>query len=204
MRKILLTSIILVICAGMAFGQNPNSARTSGLTTVISELEGNTFTWTLFNNTGPGDNQPEWDVLIWSLQPFGLPDPVSVTAPTGWEWSHNGYNKFQIKNKSDKYESSPAVPPGGSLEFKYQVDLAEIGNIDQSNISFLAHVAAVKPLPIAKAGKLQWIATAVDGEYSWHDKSETPEPGAILPFLLGCSAFVGLTKTARKRDRDQD
>ncbi|MEN6371734.1 MAG: hypothetical protein ABFD64_06930 [Armatimonadota bacterium] len=199
MRNILLLAAILGVCTAAAYAQNPNCALTSGLTSVASELNGNTFTWTIMNNTGPNDGNPDWDVLVWEFEPIGLPDPIEVTAPDGWEWKTNGHSKFQIIDQSKKYKSTAAITPGNSLEFKYTVDSAELGSIDQSNVSFLTHVAAVKPTPTVKVGKLEWTPTTVNGSPTWHDKSSTPEPEAILPFLLACSAITGIVKSGRRR-----
>ncbi|MEN6519885.1 MAG: hypothetical protein ABFD46_01865 [Armatimonadota bacterium] len=199
MRNILLLAAILVVCTVAAHAQNPNCALTSGLTSVASELNGNTFTWTIMNNTGLNDGNTDWDVLVWEVQPVGLPDPIQVTAPSGWIWTTNGHSKFQIKDQNRKYKSTAAITPGNSLKFQYTVDSTELSNIDLSSISFLTHVAAVEPTPTAKVGKLEWAPTTVDGNPSWHDQASTPEPEAILPFFLACSAVASIIKSGRRR-----
>lgn len=200
MRIVLLLAIILLMCAGAAYGQSLNSAQTIGLTSVISELNGNTFTWTIINNTGPTDGNLDWDVLVWSLQPVGLPKPSQVTAPSGWEWVSGGHSKFQIKSSKEKYTSSSAIQPGESLVFQYQVEQSKLWNVNPQNIEFLAHVAAVEPTPTVNGDKLQWTPTTVDGSSTWHDKSSSiPEPGAVLPFLLACSAIASIAKSVRRR-----
>jgi hypothetical protein len=202
MRNILLLAVILIICAGAAYGQSLNSVITSDLTSVISELSGNTFTWTLINNTGStNDGNPGWDVLIWELEPIGLPSPSQVIAPSGWEWVPNGHSKFQVKDKNKKYESTAAIAPGNSLVFTYKIDSSRLSGVNLSNVRFITHVAAVEPTPTSiGGGNLKWTPVTINGSPTWHDNpSTTPEPGAILPFLLVCSAAASIAKSVRRK-----
>ena len=187
----------VMLLSGAACGSSLHGARTSGLTSVTSESSGNVFTWTVVNNTGPGDGQPGWDVLIWSIEPFGFPDPVRVIAPPGWEWNDRGFGRFEIQWPCSKYSSPPAIPPGGSLVFTY-----EIGSPSASEPGFLAHVGAVLPEPTQVGGVTHWTPTTVAGHSSWFDRSSqgsaSPEPSAILALLVWCSATAALVKRVRR------
>ena len=198
MTKTLAVVAVVLLVASAAGGQSLNSARTSGLTSVISRQSGNTFTWMLHNNTGSGDGEPGWGVLVWSLQPFGMPEPVRVQAPNGWGWVARGHGRFEIESPSKKYESPPAIPPGGSLVFMYEVDPLALSGNESLQPEFVAHVGAVRLQPTSFGGVTRWTAVWVDGESSWFDVPDVPEPTAVLPVLLLCTAAVSLTKKIRR------
>jgi len=195
--RILVVIALITILSVTAFGQNENSAWTSGLTSVFVHVSGNTFIWTVTNNTGQLDANPLWDVIIWSVQPIGIPDPIRTEAPAGWHWKSKGHSNFEIKQANQKYKSNPAIAPGESMLFIMEFDPDNIP--DPQSISFITHVGAVKPTPVESGGVKTWTPMVVDGQPSWFDKStvehsETPEPSAILPVLLLCSAFASLIK----------
>lgn len=193
----------IFVLAVSACGQSINSARTQGLVSVHSHREGSVFTWTVVNNTGPADGQPGWDVLVWTLQPFGIADPVSVVAPDGWEWTEKGFSRFLLEDSSEKYYSPPSIAPGASLTFIYDVG----SDYDDSpELAFLAHVGAVLPQPMQTITGPKWIKTTADGETGWHDLAtvnNSPEPQSILAILVWCAGLIGLSRkgklTARGR-----
>jgi hypothetical protein len=203
MRRLLMFAVVLCVC-GAVFAENPNSAVTDGLTSVISERQGNTFTWIITNNTGFGDADAGWDVLIWSISPDGLPKPVETWAPEGWEWVSGGQGRFEISDKNRKYETTPAIAPGGTAVFQYTV-AANVG--DLPNPTFTVHVGAVLPDPVVSGDTVRWVGTTVDGRPSWFDRPTTvhrsgspaPEPTGFLASLLWCGGFVAFAKRVRQR-----
>lgn len=191
----LLAALTLFACSVNA--QSLGSARTQGLTSVLVEQSGDVFTWTVTNNTGPGDGEPLWDALIWTLQPVGLPSPVWVEAPIGWAWVVRGYSRFEIKSSNKKYESGPAIAPGASMVFRYK--LASPAAMPDEPV-FLAHVGAVLPESVQLGSVTRWTPAAVDGNPSWYDISSistdtsaaTPEPHGAAAMLAWAAGLIGL------------
>jgi hypothetical protein len=160
-------------------------------------LTGNTYTWTLFNNSGlEGDGTPGYDVLIWSLQPFQVKEPLSWTAPDGWEWtSAGGHQQFEIANPDSKYKSPVAIAPSGSAVFTYTFDpdapLVNSHGPQPTGIAFLTHAAAVHTEPIINHGVKEWVATSAPGlGPSWYDVSISYDPPTVVPEPSG---ILGLT-----------
>jgi hypothetical protein len=198
---------MLVFCAfaGPAVSQSWSSGATNGLTSVSWSLSGNTYTWILTNNSGhAGDSSPNWDVLVWSLEPFGIHKPTSWTAPSGWIWSDNGgKQQFEVTRSADKYTSS-SVAPGASVTFTYtenrSAPLVNSKGMQPRGLAFLAHVAAVKPKTQSRCGKNEWISTTVHGlGNSWYDTSyatdppqqkTAPEPGGVLILAVAGSWLI--------------
>ena len=194
--------------------QSLSDAATTGLTTVQWSRASNTYTWTLTNNSGSAaDSTTGYDVLVSSLQPFGVPAPVSWTAPAGWEWRANGgYQAFEISQPSRKYYSGPAIGPGQSAAFTYTFEpgtpLINGGGSNPGGPAFLTHVAAVKTTPTVKGDALSWTPTSVSGlGASWHDASTTspaPTPGVsempgALALVIGALWLVTCALRARRR-----
>lgn len=186
----IITTIVLLLAA-LALPANAgawSSAQTSGITLLHSMLDmsTNTFTWTLTNGSArPGIP----DALIWSLQPFNVPAPITWTAPDGWVWTTNGWATFGIDDNSEKYYTPPAIAPGQSAVFTYTVD-PESPRInpygsgydgDPDAIGFITHIGQVVPDSGTLDGSTRWIA-ATNPLYgaTWYDRctveSEPPEP----------------------------
>jgi len=169
---------------------------TTGLTSVASSLQGNTFTWDLYNPSGPGDGTPNWDILIWSLQPDDLPAPTEWSAPSGWSWQKSAGGGFRLDDNSRKYEvGGPAVEPGEHMIFTYTIDDAASY---AGRLSFLAHVGAVNGTEAAGGGAFRWLSVQTPNGRTWFDRPSlqilTPpvgEPGGALVLAFGLVAAVG-------------
>ena len=70
------------------------------------------YTWTLTN----GSDEPGLPyAIIWSLQPFNVPAPISHSEPAGWEWNAGGWQYYEVAQPSKKYYTPPSIAPGQSV-----------------------------------------------------------------------------------------
>lgn len=192
---ILLTGFLLIAAAMSASAQSYNAAQTFGITDVSSVLNGNTFTWTLTNNSDQSD--PAWDVLVWSLVPYNVREAVSVTAPAGWSWTGSGWAQWNVQ-ANQKYFTPPAIGPGESAVFTYTFDPSGpmINSAPGEGMVFLTHVGAVAPGSGDSLGTDRWtegLTTVFAGSGTWFDAS-TPEPGSLLALGAGLVSLFGLRK----------
>ena len=186
--------ILLLTCPVFA-----DHTSTTGLSAVILSQQGNIFTWALSNNTGPKDDLPEWDVLLWTLQPEGFPNPQNWTAPTGWEWSNTGGGAFRLLNSDEKYlVNGPSVKPGESVTFTYTVSPLAVPSPEElKNAYFITHVGAVSGFMMKNGEADSWIAMETPNGKSWFDKddlkftSPVPEPSGYLAFIIGLIGAFG-------------
>lgn len=206
----LLASLLLFAAlSGAAFAQSWTDRQSSGLTTVSWHLTDNTYMWLLTNNSGyPGDSTDGYDIIIWSLQPFGVTAPISWTAPQGWTWDSDGaWRSFRIANKPEKYSSPPALAPGSSAVFTFTFDptapLINSTGRQPEGLAFLAHVAAVSEVPIVEGNVRHWTAaSAAQYGSSWHDTSTSqiiPEPSGALVLAIAGSWLITCLIRNRKR-----
>lgn len=204
--------IICLMILPAAWGQSWSSSASVGLTKVEWRLSGFTYTWTLTNLSGPADGLPDYDLLVWSLQPFRVPAPVSWVAPQGWEWNGQGHQSFRLISSANSYSSPPALAPGESVEFTYTFDpsapLVNSQGEQPDSLAFLSHVAAVGSVPTESGGVREWepVSDPTRGR-SWYDAAssseqstgDTPEPSGALVCALGSAwLFTCLTRYGRR------
>src|SRR5690242_14509296 len=97
-----------------------NSGWDTGNTAITSTFDGSTYTWTLTNTSDTVSSN--FDVLIWSLIPYNVLQPLSTTAPAGWSFgSTSGSQGFSF-DENQKYFTPPAIGPGQSAVFTYTID----------------------------------------------------------------------------------
>ncbi len=201
----------MAVLALPAVAQSWSSAKTSGITIVESMLDTdtNTYTWTLTN----GSDSPGTPLaIIWTLQPFNVPAPISWTAPVGWEWTSHGWETFEIEASNQKYYTPPAIAPGQSVVFTYTFNpVAPIANQrdDGSDaLGFLSHVAQVEPGSGSLDGSKKWTAVTnpVYGQ-TWHDRCAVdddpeyppvPEPASLLTLAFGLTSLTTLAVRRRR------
>lgn len=201
-RGLLSFVLLLVIVSGSAFAQSWNSALTEGLTAVQFTKVGTEYTMVLQNLTSlPGDTRPDFDVLVWALEPFNVPAPETILeSPEGWVWDGAVWKMFEIADETQKYYTPPALAPGGTMTFRYVstlTDPANHGGPADGSPGFLAHVAAVDPL--APGPTQKWTAVVPEGfnTPTWNDHS-VPEPGSLLALSTGLIGAVGLILRKRR------
>jgi len=219
---VILTLAVVFLVGPTAYSQNWNSASSEGITYVDVQVDEitNTYTWTLSNLSGTEFMPSPYKengvlVLIWSLQPFNVPDllsPTSWSAPPGWTWdaSAGQWKNFEIINQNKKYFTPPAIGPTESVTFTYTFDPSKPrinpfpsdygGNPD--DIGFLAHVGAVLPRtddPIDP--EIPWTPDRIMN--TWYDRSGyggniVPEPSSIAALsMLGLPMVVSLVRRRR-------
>ena len=197
-----------------------DAAKTQGLTSVDVTWDppANTYTWTLNNLSGTPDCPLQYQdltVLVWSLQPFNVREPVSITSPPGWIWegSSHAWQCYEIEDDPDKYYTPPAIEPGGSLTFTYVYEPG--GSIINpfpgdyegdpiNDIGFIAKVGAVLPTPPAN-WQLPWVRDQ-SPEYgdTWYDRSDwtttvVPEPASATALaILGIPLVVSFLRRSRR------
>ncbi len=203
-------AILLVLtAAGVAHAQNWNSGQETGLTSLTWDVTGNLYTWNLTNNSGlASDPYGSFDILIWSLMPYRVREPLSWTAPEGWTW--NG-RSMELASNSGKYMTPFALGPGQTMTFTYLID-PEGDYINSSSpiddrMYFNAHVGAVIPNSGSLDGSDRWEEYYVQNlGQTWHDRAWVrpdddinviPEPGGWLALSLGACGL--LAAGARRR-----
>jgi hypothetical protein len=208
-RGIVIAAFAMVL-AGSACSQSWNSTTYTGLTSMKSVLEGDTFVWTLTNNSSLAqDEYSDFDILIWDLMPYQILEPASWTAPEGWTW--NG-TKMELVSSSSGYFTPYAIGPGQSLTFTYRPKLGGeyINTSGPPDIGplFASHVAAVVPGSGSFDGSDRWDDYFVrDMGPTWHDQAITefgdrpliPEPGGVLVLALGVVSLATLIMPRRRR-----
>jgi len=191
-----------------------DAATSEGITSVDVVLNSitNTYTWTLNNLSGTDLCPPEFtgQVLVWSLQPFNVYEPVSTTPPQGWIWdgSSHAWQCYEIEDESEKYYTPPAIAPGGSLVFTYtynpdgsKINLfpEDYTGDPENDIGFISHIGAVTE-PTAEG--LPWVPDQNGG--TWYDASSwsgeiVPEPTSAMALgILGIPLILSFFR--RRRD----
>ena len=195
--KLVLILFLLGAMTISAQAQSWDSAVTSGLTEVSATHVGNVWTFVLTNRSK--ESVPEWDVLIWSLQPFNIPRPISITCPNGWDWSGTGWEQYRV-DPNRKYHTPPAIDENGVFTIVHE-DGAPSINVEESLFGqpgFQCHVGAVVPGSGSSDGTIPWEpAQTIYGE-TWFDRSiSVPEVPAGLLAMLG-TLGIGLLRRAVK------
>lgn len=203
-----LVAVVLVLTlAGAAHSQNWNSSVETGLTSVRSVLEGDTFVWTLTNNSSLAqDEYPDFDILAWDLMPYQILEPASWSAPEGWTWDGR---KMKLASNSGKYFTPYALGPGQSLTFTYQPKVGgryinTSGPIDVG-LQFGSHVGAVVPGSGTFDGEDRWSEYCRVG--TWHDRPTVDhrtvtlisEPTGLLVLGFGSVGLATLLIPCRRR-----
>lgn len=197
---------ILPALAILAFLTNSAAADrtvTEGFTKVISSQQDNAFTWIVRNMTGELDSERGWDVLVWSIQPEGVPKPIGWTAPEGWTWSPVKGGSFHLIQPSRKYlVDGPSIEPGDELTFSYAINPILIAQMEGgADIQFSAHVGAVS----GQSGG-RWLSASTSHGVSWFDRSHVelnspvPEPSSLIAFAIGLVSCMGILWRTRTGD----
>lgn len=188
--------VVMLFVPTAVFAQSWDSALTTGLTGVEASLTDNTWEFILTNQSDVFI--PEWDILVWSLEPFNVPAPSAVTMPAGWEWKDAHWEQYVV-DPTGKYYMPPALAPGENYTFTLSFDAgADPINLEPSlngQLGFLSHVGAVIPGSGNTDGTDMWDSYTVAGlGDTWHDRSgPVPEPSSILALgagLVGLCGFV--------------
>lgn len=203
---------IALVLAGSAYSQSWDSTTYTGLTSVSWILEGDTFVWTLTNNSSLAqDEYPDFDILAWDMMPYQILEPASWSAPEGWTWDGK---KMKLASGSSGYLTPYALGPGQSLTFTYRpkVDGEYINASGPADMGplFASHVAAVIPGSGRFDGSERWDEYRV-GEMgrTWHDQATTQygdrlliaEPGGLLVLAFGGVSLATLLVPRRRRPR---
>ena len=189
-----------------ACAESWSSNLTAGLTSVESVFRDGTYTWTLTNRSSlPGDSEPSFDILVWELTPYQVREPLSVVAPSGWEWDEGAWT---LSASSRKYYTPDALGPGKNIVFEYTPDpngsIINDHGPQPAGLGFLAHVGAVVPGSGSDDGTVRWQSVVTPIGESWHDRPTmigdiqyaVPEPRGFL--VLGM-AVCAVCVTARRR-----
>lgn len=188
MRLLTIAVILLLILAVSAQAQSWNSALSSGMINVTWTYTAGEYVFTVLNPPNPDRG---YDLLVWTLEPFLISEPLSVTCPEGWAWQNNGgWQRFEAVGNSNKYVvGGPAIEPGETLQFRYVVNpnapLVNPGG-DGAGPLLMAHIGAVSGQQNGK-----WIAFECGNGRTWYDVPSVPEPNCMLNiflgiFMLGC------------------
>jgi len=204
---VLLLAVLVLPAHAVAW----SAAKTTGITEVESVLDTatNTYTWTLTN----GSDQTGLPLaIIWALQPFNLPAPVSHTEPAGWEWNAGSWQYYEVDSPSDKYYTPPSVAPGQSVVFTYTFDPSapkiNPRDDDPDTLSFLSHVAQVEPGSGSLDGSTKWtpVENPVYGP-TWYDRCTVdpdppyppvPEPCSLITLSFGLASLGSLAVRRRR------
>lgn len=186
-----------------------SAAKTTGVTAVdvVLDPSTNTYTWTLRNLTSTPDSPiPDW-VLVWSLQPFNVYEPIAWTAPAGWAWDdqNKAWMNYEVIENSEKWYTPPSVAPGEAKVFTYTFSTAgsKINPFDSSftgdpvnDIGFIAHVGAVEKVWPATPED-PWTpaeTSSVQGFQTWYDRSSggfiVPEPLTLAALGFGIAPLA--------------
>jgi hypothetical protein len=202
--------LLMAVLVLPAHAQSWSSAKTSGITLVESALDTatNTYTWTLTN----GSDRPGMPYsIIWTLQPFNVPAPISHTEPTGWGWKSSGWEHYEVAASNKKYYTPPSIAPGQSVVFTYTFapTAPKINRRDDSDaIGFLSHVAQVEPGSGSLDGSKKWTSAdnPVYGQ-TWFDRSTitpdpeyppVPEPASLIALGFGLASLTSLVVRRRR------
>lgn len=207
LKNICITALVILMLAALTLPANAvswSSAKSTGITLVQSALNTatNTYTWTLTN----GSDQPGLPLaIIWALQPFNVPAPISHTEPAGWEWNAGSWQYYEVDSPSAKYYTPPSVAPGLSVVFTYTFDptAPKINprEDDPDALCFLSHVAQVEPGSGTLDGSVKWtpVENPVYGP-TWYDRCTiVPEPCSLITLAFGLTSLASL---AARRRRD--
>lgn len=204
---ILAALLLIALMTTSAYAQSRNSAVTSGLTSLDSVFQDGTYTWTLTNNSSlPGDMEPSFDILVWGLIPYHVPEPTSWTAPEGWRWAHDAW---ELLSPNRKYYTPNALAPGASIVFRYtpkpEGKLVNANGLQPERLGFIAHAAAVVPGSGTEDGSVRWIPTATPYGDTWYDtpvadgSTLIPEAKGLLVMALGiCTVGSRLIRSSRR------
>lgn len=194
--------LAVTLCfAGAAHAQSWEAASSSGAVSVEWSLADGAYTFRLISSA-----EAETSVIAWTLQPFNIPQPVSVACPDGWKWeSKGGWNRFTIVDQSARYEAGgPSAEPGEALVFVYRpvegTKPVNRGGPESGSPAFLSHVGAVNGMDSGR-----WIpaetplgTTWFDGNFGTEIMLHVPEPGSIGALTLGFLAVLRLARKSRR------
>lgn len=194
-----LVSLLILLVVVPVRAQSWTSAVTTGYTSVGSVFENGTFTWVLTNNTSlAADLETEFDVLVWSLIPFQVQEPLQWSAPEGWIWANDRWQT--ASGPSRKYYTPDALPPGASVTFTYTPDpdgsLINASGPQPPAPGFIAHVGAVVPGSSSADGATPWEPLSTSHGPTWHDRSTgssaeaVAEPCGALVLLFGAVCLL--------------
>ena len=215
-RLIVIASLLLVcLVSGSVQAQSWQSAITSGLTGFTVTVSGEDYKITLTNLTGTStDPNSDYDVLVWTAQPFNLPAPETIIEmPDGWAWTSAGWGKFEVAQSNRKYYTPPALAPGESITFRYTSSLqvsANRGGPADGSFGFLCHVAAVDPTRPGSDTERWYEYYPVGMPQTWFDHSTlgfdppdgaVPEPGSLMVLVPGALWTVGAGLRRMKSSR---
>ncbi|MBP6965679.1 MAG: hypothetical protein KBC96_14885 [Armatimonadetes bacterium] len=204
LRMAILCGALAATAICPAAAESWDSAIYTGLTSVSWSLEGDTFVWTLANESGRGmDVYDDYDILVWSVTPCRVREPLSWTAPEGWDWDGR---RMKLAAESGKYYSPYAIGPGQSLTFTYRPDpdgkYVNTSGPQDSGMLFTVHVGAVVPYSGTLDGLDRWEEYRVRSlGASWHDipgvgvglaGTVIPEPSAFLGLGFGVLALASM------------
>ncbi len=205
---ILAALLLIALTTTPAYAQSRNSTMTSGLTSLDSVFQDGTYTWTLKNNSSlAGDTDPSFDILVWGLIPYQVPEPASWSAPEGWTWSRD---KWELISPNRKYYTPYPLAPGASIVFRYTPNpegkLVNANGLQPERLGFVAHVAAVVPGSRTEDDSARWIPTATPYGNTWYDtpvaddgSTLIPEARGLLVMALGiCTVGSRLIRPSRK------
>lgn len=195
--------LLLAVLVAPAHAVSWSSAKTTGITEVESALDTgtNTYTWTLTN----GSDRPGMPyAIIWMLQPFNVPAPISHTEPADWEWNAGGWQYFEVGASNKKYYTPPSIAPGQSVVFTYTFDPSapkiNPRDDDSDALGFLSHVAQVEPGSGSFDGSEKWtsVENPVYGA-TWHDRCTiVPEPCGFVALAFGLTSLTSLAVRRRR------
>lgn len=208
-------NVIIAILAGIAmllliavpvFSETWNSGKETGLVSVKSTFVNGTYTWVLSNKSSLSeDPYSGFDILVWTLVPFRVREPLNWVAPEGWKWSGN---RWEINAKPcEKYRTPYALGPGQTVTFIYTPDpngkFVNDKGPQPADLDFIAHVGAVVPESGSLDGSIPW--TPVDTGYgkTWFDRPTgntmdyVPEPSGPITILTGVIGFLACLRRRR-------
>lgn len=196
--KIMKLALILFLLGAMvmpAQAQSWDSALTTGLTEVNASHVGNVWTFVLTNRSA--ESVPEWDVLVWTSQPFNIPRPIIITCPNGWDWTGTGWEQYRV-DPNRKYYTPPAIEENGVFTIVHE-DGAAFMNPEDSLFGqpgFACHVGAVVPGSGSSDGSIPWEPAQTIYGGTWFDRSVSiPELPAGALAMIGALG-IGLLRRA--------
>lgn len=196
-KLVLLIVAMVAVTSTLTLAGDYNQGSTTGFTFITQVLVDNysvksatdilEYNWFLTNNTGTKGSPVNFDVLVWSMQPFNVPVYSStpyalmadgITADASWKWKTCGWDSYNVAS-NEKYSTPPAIAPGETKKFVYKFERQYLGTIGENTdtneiggeIGFTAHIAAV----VWNSQKGKWEAapscvySSVSNSQTWFD-----------------------------------